>query len=340
MTVTNSTESAAIGAVPLAQARIDWGHGRILGFSVPADDALAFDVMQLWLDDRCVASAVANLSVFEFARDLAGLNLPSREQSAFELRIPQAALLPGQAGDEPVTLSVRTARGQIVLETSVQSLHELLRLTDGVPVDLLYRVRFHGLASGSLQGSVANLHRVSQRPALMWRLNDHPAEPLAFFESAADGSVHHFSMPLRADRLVEGPNQVAVIGPDGQPLSSYPIQIGAAPLGEGEHKLAALEAEVAFLKRLVLTQNPEALPARLALLKAEIVNICSEMLTLQRTNFEREWLARPDAPVSLVSPAVSVSATPPATPPTPATPAAPAKPAAARPAQPAPAAKA
>jgi hypothetical protein len=51
---------------------------------------------------------------------------------------------------------------------------------------------------------------------------------------------------------------------------------------------------VAFLKRLVLTQNPEALPARLALLKSEIVNICSEMLTLQRTNFEREWLARPD----------------------------------------------
>jgi hypothetical protein len=83
MNSNDANDPAAIGAVPLAQARIDWGHGRIIGFSVPADDALAFDVVQLWLDGRCVASAVANLSVFDFARDLAGLNLPSREHSAF-----------------------------------------------------------------------------------------------------------------------------------------------------------------------------------------------------------------------------------------------------------------
>ncbi|HEX5687233.1 MAG TPA: hypothetical protein VFY73_24725 [Ideonella sp.] len=305
MTSSDANDSAAIGAVPLAQARIDWGHGRIIGFSVPADDALAFDVVQLWLDGRCVASAVANLSVFDFARDLAGLNLPSREHSAFELRIPQAALLPGQIGDGMVALEVRTTRGAPVLATSIQGLHELLRLTDGAPVDLLYQVRFHGLAAGALQGCVVNLHGVSQRPALLARLNDQGAEPLAFYESAADGSVHHFSIPVRIDRLVNGVNQISVVGPDGQPLGSYPIQIGVATLGESERKLAALEAEVAFLKRLVLTQNPEALPARLALLKSEIVNICSEMMTLQRTNFEREWLARPAAPAPAPAPAVA-----------------------------------
>jgi len=305
MTPSDANEPAAIGAAPLAQARIDWGRGRIIGFSVPGDDALAFDVVQLWLDGRCVASAVANLSVFDFVRDLAGLNLPSREHSAFELRIPQAALLPGQVGESPAMLEVRTARGTPVLETTVQGLHELLRLTDGAPVDLLYQVRFHGLTGGALQGCVINLHRVSQRPALMARLNDQNAEPLAFYESAADGSVHHFSIPVRIDRLVDGTNQISVVGPDGQPLGSYPIQVGVATLGESERKLAALEAEVAFLKRLVLTQNPEALPARLALLKSEIVNICSEMLTLQRTNFEREWLARPDveAPPNAQAPA-------------------------------------
>lgn len=307
MTSNDANDSAAIGAVPLAQARIDWGHGRVIGFSVPADDALAFDVVQLWLDGRCVASAVANLSVFDFARDLAGLHLPSREHSAFELRIPQAALLPGQIGTAPVSLEVRTTRGASVLSTSVQGLHELLRLTDGAPVDLLYEVRFHGLAGGALQGCIINLHRVSQRPALLSQVNDQGPEPLAFYESAADGSVHHFAIPVRTDRLIDGSNSVRVVGPDGQPLGSYPIQVGVAALGDSERKLVALEAEVAFLKRLVLTQNPEALPARLALLKSEIVNICSEMLTLQRTNFEREWLAQvagtPPAPPAK-SPAV------------------------------------
>ncbi|MEK8030646.1 hypothetical protein AACH06_07385 [Ideonella sp. DXS29W] len=296
MNPSDVNDPASIGAVPLAQARIDWGHGRIIGFSVPADDALAFDVVQLWLDGRCVASAVANLSVFDFARDLAGLNLPSREHSAFELRIPQAALVPGQVGNGSVELEVRTTRGTSVLAAAIQGLHELLRLTDGAPVDLLYQVRFHGLASGAVQGCVVNLHGVSQRPALLVRLNDQSPEPLAFYESAADGSVHHFSIPVRMDRLISGVNQISVVGPDGQPLGSYPIHVGVGTLGESDRKLAALEAEVAFLKRLVLTQNPEALPARLALLKSEIVNICSEMMTLQRTNFEREWLARPAAP--------------------------------------------
>lgn len=299
MNPSDDKDLSAIGPVPLSQARIDWGRGRIIGYSVPADDTLAFDVVQLWLGDRCVASAVANLSVFEFARDLAGMHLPSREQAAFELRIPQAALLPGQVGEGRVNVAVRTARGTPVLDTSVNGLHELLRLTDGAPVDLLYQVRFHGMAAGALQGSVVNLHRVSQRPALLARLNDQSAEPLAFYESAADGSVHHFSIPVRADRLVDGENRIHVVGPDGQPLGSYPIHVGVAALGDAERKLAALEAEVAFLKRLVLTQNPEALPARLALLKSEIVNICSEMLTLQRTNFEREWLARPAVPAAL-----------------------------------------
>lgn len=308
MISSDANDPTAIGAVPLAQARIDWGHGRIIGFSVPADDALAFDVVQLWLDGRCVASAVANLSVFDFARDLAGLHLPSREHSAFELRIPQAALLPGQIGNNAVALEVRTTRGGSVLSTSIQGLHELLRLTDGAPVDLLYQVRFHGLEAGALQGCVVNLHGVSQRPALLARINEQAAEPLAYYESAADGRVHHFSIPVRIDRLIDGANQVSVVGPDGQPLGSYPIMFGVAALGESDRKLVALEAEVAFLKRLVLSQNPEALPARLALMKSEIVNICSEMLTLQRTNFEREWLARPASPAIASRPAIGPNA--------------------------------
>ena len=39
---------------------------------------------------------------------------------------------------------------------------------------------------------------------------------------------------------------------------------------------------------MVLSQNLDALPARLTLLKGEIIGICSEMMTLQRINFERE----------------------------------------------------
>ena len=50
----------------------------------------------------------------------------------------------------------------------------------------------------------------------------------------------------------------------------------------------ALEAELAFLKKMVLSQSLDALPARLTLLKGEIIGICSEMMTLQRINFERE----------------------------------------------------
>lgn len=273
---------------PLAQARIDWGRGRIIGFSVPGDDATAFDVVQLLLDGRHVAATVANLSVFDFAQDLAGMPLPAREQAAFELRIPQMGLLPGQVGENGVHLQVRTAKGHPVFETTLHGAQELLRLTDGVPLDLLYEVRWQGYANGAVQGTLINRHRLSPRPSLLVRINDHPPEPLAFYETSGDGAAHHFSIPLRTDKLVEGGNKVSISGADGQTLGSYPVSLGVGHLGENERKIAVLEAEVAFLKRVVLNQNPEALPARLALLKSEIVSICSEMLALQRTNFERE----------------------------------------------------
>lgn len=285
----------AAPAAPLAKARIDWGRGRLIGFSVPADDATTFDVVQLLLDGRHVAAAVANLSVFDFAQDLAGLPLPAREQAAFELRIPQIGLLPSQIGDAGVSLEIRTAKGVPVFETTLHGVQELLRLTEGAPLDLLYQVRWHGFSGGAVQGTLINHHRISPRPSLLVRVNNHPPEPLAFFEASNDGGAHHFSVPLRNDRLVDGNNQVAIVGADGQTLGSYPITFGNAALGENDRKIQVLEAEVAFLKRLVLNQNPEALPARLALLKSEIVNICSEMLALQRTSFERESAASPTA---------------------------------------------
>lgn len=296
MNAQDTTQTLVIGTPASAQARVDWGRGRIVGYSVPADDALAFDVVQLWLDDRCVASAVANLSVFDKVLDLAGLGLPSREHAAFELRIPQGALLPGQLGAAPLKLSIRTSRGTSVFEMIVRGAQELLQLVDGAPVDLLYQVRFHGAEAGALHGSVNSLHGMRQRPALMTRVNDEPAEPLAFYESAADGSAHYFSIPLRVDHLSDGRNLINIVGLDGQLLASYPIRLGAQELGDTERRLQALEAEVAFLKRLVLAQNPEAMSARLALLKSEVVAVCSDMLSLQRTNFEREWLASAGKP--------------------------------------------
>lgn len=305
MTQTAAKDTAP--PAPLARARIDWGRGRIIGFSVPADDATAFDVVQLMLDGRHVAAAVANLSVFDFAQDLAGMPLPAREQAAFELRIPQMSLLPGQIGEGGVHLEVRTAKGAQVFEATLHGAQELLRLTDGVPLDLLYEVRWHGYANGAVQGTLINHHRLSARPSLLVRINNHPPEPLAFFETSGDGAAHHFSIPLRADRLTDGGNQVSLTGADGQPLGSYPISFGVSHLGENERKIAVLEAEVAFLKRLVLNQNPEALPARLALLKSEIVNICSEMMALQRTNFEREVAAAPAPSARAGSPAPAKS---------------------------------
>jgi hypothetical protein len=56
-----------------------------------------------------------------------------------------------------------------------------------------------------------------------------------------------------------------------------------------------LEAEVQFLKQWLLTRPDETAPARLDLLKTEVVGLCSEMLSLQRVQLEREFQARLDA---------------------------------------------
>jgi hypothetical protein len=281
-----------VPALPLRDARIDWAKGRIIGFSVPGGRDDAFDVVQLHLDGHSVLSTIANKSVFDLSKDLSGLELPAREHSAFELQIPARSLHPGLARGAVVHLEVKTARGEPIFDHFLSGLHELLRLTDDAPADMLFEVRFRGLASGALYGSVIDKYRCGLRPQLKAGLNDHPPEPLAIYESSSDGTVHHFSVPLAAGRLVDGANNVAVLGSDGTKLAIYPMQLGAADAGEAERRLGALEAEVAFLKRLVLGQNlEEALGARLALLKGEVIGICSEMLTLQRTNIEREFAA-------------------------------------------------
>jgi hypothetical protein len=287
-----SQDTLNLNGDSLTAARIDWGRGRIIGFSVPASGDAPFDVVRLYLGEHCVMSAVANLSVFEMARDLAGLRMPSREQSAFELRIPQGGLLPRHLGEGPVALSVRTAAGVPIFETTIDGARELLHLTEGAPVDLLFEVNFRHVQAGAVQGVVRDRHGAGVRPSLQVRLNDHPGEPLAIFNTSADGLVHHFSHPLRADRLHDGVNSLHITSETGQPLASYPIQLGLVTPGDVDRRVAALEAEVSFLKHLVLNQNAEALPARLALLKGEIVGICSEMLTLQRTNLEREFIAK------------------------------------------------
>ena len=90
-------DSIASHGLPLRDARIDWARGRIIGFSVPAGRDDAFDVVQLHLDGHGVLSTIANRSVFDLSKDLAGLELPAREHSAFEIQIPARSLHPGLA---------------------------------------------------------------------------------------------------------------------------------------------------------------------------------------------------------------------------------------------------
>jgi hypothetical protein len=283
-----ATSATATTPIPMRDARIDWASGRIIGFSIADRQSDAFDVVQLHLDGQCLASTVANASVFELARDLAGLELPSRENSAFSLRIPAGGLHSGFTSDSVVHLELKTARGELIFDYYLAGLRDLLRLVDKPPTDLLYRVQFRNLADGALHGNVVDVHRTGIRPQLYFALNDHTPEPLPIYETSADGGVHHFSVSLRVDRLVDGANVLRVTAVDGQPLAAYPISFGAIQEGASERRIAALEAELAFLKKMVLSQSLDALPARLTLLKGEIIGICSEMMTLQRINFERE----------------------------------------------------
>ncbi|GAA0760144.1 hypothetical protein LRH25_00715 [Ideonella azotifigens] len=271
-------------------ARIDWAKARVIGFSVPADAGEVFDVVELALDDRVVSTAVANRSVFELAQALAGLPLPSREACAFELRVPSGSLLPSQLGQDSVRLTVRSTRGDLVFEHALQGPQELLHMADGAPLDLLYEVQFRGVRDGALHGVVLDKLGSGRQPTLYWRLNEGPPERL-WLDSAGDARAHFFLCDLPVKVLSEGRNLLHVTGRDGQPLAVYPIQLGAQGESELQRRVVALEAQVGFLNHLMMSQPSEALPARLALLKSEIVGICSEMLTMQRANFEREALA-------------------------------------------------
>ena len=143
-----SAPVAASAAIPMRGARIDWTKGRVIGFSVADRNSEAFEVVQLHLDGQCVVSGVANRSVFELAKDLAGLDLPAREHSAFELQIPARGLHSGMSSDSVVHLEVKTAQGELIFDYYLAGLRDLLRLTDVPPTDLLYDVRFRGLCEG------------------------------------------------------------------------------------------------------------------------------------------------------------------------------------------------
>jgi hypothetical protein len=291
MTISH-TSSDTTSVPSSSEARIDWSKGRLIGFSVPEHEHAAFDVVRLFLDGCCIHSAIANRSLFELAKDLVGLRLPSTELSAFELRVPQQSLLPGHLRSGEVVLELRSASDAVIFRHELQGPHELLRLTEGTPTDLMYRVRFQQVVDGAIHGIVEDIYGTGLRPALLVRFNDGPADPLSIYNSSADGGIHCFAVPLRADRLLGGVNHVHVQTPAGHTMASFPIQMGSVHPGETDRRLGALEAEVAFLKHLLLNQSSEAMNVRLALMKGEIVNICSDMLALQRVNLEREVLGQ------------------------------------------------
>lgn len=294
MTPLPSPDSRHPSTPAQAAARIDWSTGKVIGFSVPATAHLAADVVRLCLDGRQVATAVANLSVFDLARPLAGLPLPSKEFCAFELSVPEAGLLPGDLARASVLLSLHSAdSGQVFFEQALNGPHELLHVTEGAPLDWLFDVTFRGFHGGAVHGVVVDRHGSGIRPQIQARLNDDMAEGVNFHESSADGRVHHFQVRLRAERLQGGSNTLTLSTPHGQPLASFPIQLGPAAGGDSDRRIQALEAQVAFMKHLLLTQEREGLAARLALLKSEVVGIVSEMLSLQRIQLERELLGSP-----------------------------------------------
>jgi hypothetical protein len=231
--------------------------------------------------------------VFDMAQELAGLPLPSREFCAFELRIPEGCLLPSDLTRETLLLSLHSAgSGQPFFEQSLRGLPELLHLTEGAPLDWLFSVDFRGLRGGAVHGVARDRHGSGIRPQLWARLNDGPTEAVNFHESSADGRVLHFQVPLRADRLIDGDNRLTLQGTDGQVLAAFPIQIGpAVGADDANRRIEALEAQMAFVKQLLLTLEREGLAARLAQLKGEVVGIVSEMMSLQRTSLEREVVA-------------------------------------------------
>ena len=279
---------------PRAMARIDWERGCVVGYSLPEDEVQEglFDVVQLSLEGRALVSAVANRAFFQIGGELAGWPLPAREQSAFELRIPQGSLLPADLVRPESRLALHHRSGQLLFEQTLRGPHELLQLTEGAPVDLLYEVQFRGFQSGAVHGVVLDRHGCGVRPALWVRLNEAAPEPLMFIEGAVDIGRYHFQVPLLAAQLADGANQLQIQSDTGQPLAVFPIQMGTSAASSSlERRVDALEAQVEFFKQLILTQPRDPGAAKLALLKSEVMAMCSDMLALQRVNFDREALA-------------------------------------------------
>lgn len=283
-----------MSVVSRGAAAIDWSQGGVVGFAV-ADDPSVVAAVELWLDGVRVASGVAATSVFEMADALRGLPVPAREHSGFVLRIPQGALLPRHLETAGVLLELRVVGGAVLLAQRLERPQDLLLLTEGAPVDLLYEVRFLPLRAGTVRGVVSDRHGLGRPPRLLIRLNDGPAQPLPLHEATADGRSHLFEWPLPATQLAAGENQVRVTGLDSQPLAQYPLQAGPSEAGLAEQRLSVLEAEVAFLKQVLMSRQAEPTAARLAVLKNEIIAVCADMLGLQRVHLEREIQARLDA---------------------------------------------
>lgn len=276
----------------VGEAFIDWAQGRVLGFAVPLDESVRHERVELCLDGVAVTSAVAQTSVFDFSEAWGGLSLPPQESCAFALRIPQASLLPSQLQAGAVKLGVRDGQGKWLLEQVLQGPHELLALTEGAPLDLLYGVVFEQVCEGVLRGRVQDRYRLGHQPTLLVRLNEGPAVPLQMDGPADEAGHFAFEFMLPLHELAEGENWLKVQGLEGQPLAAYPIRLGSACAPLAEHRLQVLEAEVQFLKQLLLTRADDTAPARLDLLKTEVIGLCSEMLALQRVHLERELQVR------------------------------------------------
>ncbi|MCA6215273.1 hypothetical protein KGA65_01840 [Ideonella sp. B7] len=292
-------------------ACIDWAGGQVLGFALPATDDVLYERVTLTLDGLPLVSAVANRSVFELGEAWASLPVPAREQSGFALRIPQRRLLPSHLSAAPLTLAVQDSQGRCLLETSLAGGAAVLALTDGAPVDLLYEVHFQGVEGGSLLGEVRDRLGLGHRPPLCVRFNEGPAQPVPWLGEPAEAGVHRFEIPLAAESLQAGANLLQLTGREGQPLASYPIRLGAAFEGDPAQRLQALETEVQFLKRLLLSPPEGGTGAApLDLLKSEIVGICSEMLGMQRIHLEREIDARLRLALAAAEPSPPADSTP------------------------------
>ena len=274
---------------------IDWAAGRVVGHHVSDDPTGGPSVVRLLLDGRCVDTDIARrpATAPDLLPALAGLPMPAREASAFELRIAAGAWDGTPPSAEGVELAVETARGQRLWSQRLHRADELLRLLEQAPLDQLFEVRFERLEAGRLHGQVIDRHDSGRRPALGWRLNDGPAQPLEWLDPQAAGPAHAFALPLEAQDWRDGTNQLSVVGPQGAPLATYPVVLGQALAGELDRRVAALEAELSFLKHLALHPQTESLDARLAAFKGELVNLCADMLALQRQQLEREIRAMP-----------------------------------------------